>query len=240
MKRYTVAYNDQLIEFELHRKKVKHINLHVRPDLSVMVSANQRVPLAYIQNFVRAKAPWILRAQSQFQNAPKERAVTKEYVSGDTFKYLGKQLRLKVAEGPREGAKYGRGSLYLQIKNQGDYLRKQKLVELWFRARAEIVFRESLERIYPLVEAYGIKRPEYIIKSMKSRWGSCDRHKRLITLNLELIKFPKDCIDYLVLHELLHFKHGNHGRHFYDLLKVLMPDWKQRNQILQEETERGL
>lgn len=239
MEKYALESGDKKIEFELHRKKVKHINLHVRRDLSVMVSAPQRVSLEYIKAFVTAKSAWILKAQSHYQNTPPEMAVPRSYENGETFKYLGKLLRLKVSEAPEEGVKYVRGWLHLHVHNSADYRRKQKLIEVWFRERAEIIFQESLVRMCPLVEKYGVKPPHYKVRSLKSRWGSCFRHKGLIVLNLELIKTPKMCIDYVVLHELLHFQVGNHGRQFYALLTALMPDWKERQKILAQEVVRG-
>ena len=240
MEKYALENGDKKIEFELYRKNVKHINLRVRRDLSVMVSAPKRVPLEEIRAFVMAKSAWILRAQRHFRNNPVDMMPPRSYVSGETFTYLGRKLRLQVAETPPEGVKYVRGRLHLHVHNPADYRRKQKLIEVWFRERAEKVFQESLLRMYRLVEKYEIKQPQYAIRSMKSKWGSCFRHQGLIVLNLELIKTPKSCIDYVVLHELLHFQVGNHGQHFYALLTALMPDWKERQKILAQEVVRGL
>jgi predicted metal-dependent hydrolase len=89
-----------------------------------------------------------------------------------------------------------------------------------------------------MVEKYGIKKPEIQIRNMKSRWGSCIKDKNIILLNSELIKAPKFCIDYVVLHELIHFKRRNHDGNFYNFMTSLMPDWKQRKEILDEEIVR--
>lgn len=240
MEKHTVEYNGQSITFELHRKNVKHINLNTRPDLTVMVSANEQVPLDYIKDFIKEKAPWIIKTQGYFRETQTENLGQKEYMSGESFKYLGKQLRLKLEKSPDEGVKYARGYLCLRVKNKEDYRKKHNLVNTWFRERAKIIFEESLRRVYPQVEPYEIKQPALMIRSMKARWGSCVVDKRLIILNFELIKAPKYCIDYVVLHELLHFKYRNHDRNFYDLITVLMPDWKDRKQILDEEVVRGL
>jgi len=240
MNKHTIEYNGQIIEFELYRKDVKNINLNTRPDLTVMVSAHEQVPLDYIKDYVKAKAPWILKNLSQFQDTQTEEYRRKEYVSGESFKYLGRQLRLKIQESPDEDVKYLRGHLFLSVKNKDNFKAKQNLLNTWFRERARIVFAESLNRIYPLAEKYEIKPPNIMIRTMKARWGSCVLDKGLIILNFELIKAPKYCIDYVVLHELLHFKYKNHDRNFYDLMTVLMPDWKARKQILDEEVVRNL
>lgn len=114
--------------------------------------------------------------------------------------------------------------------------KKGQLVEKWFREKAELNVNTALERVYPLVEKYGIKKPQIIIRTMKARWGSCIKDKRIIILNCELIKAPKFALDM----SLIHFKHRNHDGKFYNFLTVLMPDWKERKAILDEEVVRGL
>jgi len=91
-----------------------------------------------------------------------------------------------------------------------------------------------------LVKSYNIPKPEIKIREMKARWGSCHRKDQVILLNSELIKAPKYCIDYVVLHELIHFKYNNHDTDFYAFLISLMPDWEKRKKILDEETIKDL
>lgn len=243
MEKHSIIYNRKTIEFELHRKKVKNINLNVRPDLSVIVSANDNVPLDFILNFVKDKAPWILKNISYFKNVQSENTIKKDYVSGESFKYLGKQYRLKVEEVDeiqKEGVKYFQGYIYLYVKDKNNYSRKEKLLNDWFREKAKLNFKNSLDRVYKIIEKYGIKKPDIQIRTMKARWGSCVRDKNIIILNYELIKAPKFCIDYVVLHELVHFKYKNHDADFYAFLTALMPDWKQRKEILDEEVVKEL
>lgn len=241
MDKNKVIYSDKTIEFDLLRKNVKNINLNVKPDMSVTVTANDQVPLEYILDFVKRKAPWILKNMSYFKGSQPEQFASKEYVSGETFKYLGKQYRLKVEELEKhEGVKYFKGFIYLYVKDKQDYSKKKKLMNKWFREKAQINFHDCLERMYPVVGKYGITKPQIVIKSMKARWGSCLRDKNVLHINYELIKAPKFCIDYVVLHELLHFKHKNHNAEFYNLMTALMPDWKQRKEILDEEVVRDL
>lgn len=154
MKMHQVSWRGQTIVFELQRKKVKNINLNFKPDLTVMVSANEEVPLDYINNFVKSKGAWIQKSRNYFKEVQPESLNSKEYVSGETFKYLGKQVRLKVIEEEPETVKYFRGYLQLQIRNKADFQRKQLLVERWFRCKAKLIFQEALEQIYPFVEKY--------------------------------------------------------------------------------------
>lgn len=240
MEKHSVKYGERIIEFELERKNVKNINLKVKPDMKVVVSANSKVPLEYILNFVRQKAPWIIKNIGYFKDVQSEYKTIKEYVSGESFKYLGKQYRLKVEESSKESVRYYQGFIELRLKDKKDTVRKKKLIDKWYREKAVQNFSESLKRIYPLVENYGIQYPEIQIRTMKARWGSCLVGKNTIMLNHELIKAPKFCIDYVVLHELVHFKHRNHDAEFYDFVTLLMPDWKQRKEILDEEVVREL
>lgn len=240
MEKHSIQYGKRTIEFEVERKNIKNINLNVRPDMKVVVSANPKVPEAYLIDFVRGKAAWIVKNIGYFQDVQPEQMTGKEYVSGESFKYLGKQYRLRVIEEEEEAVRYFQGFIELRVKDRKSKARKETLLNDWFRSKASLNFRDSLNRVYPLVQKYGVKMPEIQIRTMKARWGSCIRDKNIILLNSELIKAPKFCIDYVLLHELLHFRHRNHDTEFYNLLTTLMPDWKQRKEILDEEVVRGL
>ncbi|MGF7186909.1 hypothetical protein GGQ84_003045 [Desulfitispora alkaliphila] len=240
MEKHTVSYKDRAIEFELHRKKVKNINLRVKPDMTVMISANNKVPIKYLKDFVKSRAPWILKHLDSFKDKQAYQK-TRDYVSGETIKYLGKQYQLKViATQAIETVECQLGFINLYVKDSVSQSRKEKLIQEWFKQRAEVEFHQSLERVYPLLENYRIPKPEIIIKTMKSRWGSCNSHKKRITLNSKLISGPSCCIDYVVLHELIHFIQGNHDQDFYKLMTVFMPDWRERKIILEEEVAREL
>ena len=241
MEKYVVVYGKKTIEFELQRKNVKNINLNVRPDMSVIVTAGEEIPEKYIMDFVKSKASWILKNKNYFIDTQSESIIKKEYVSGETFKYLGRQYRLKVEEDEgKEGVKYYQGFIQLNVRDKKNYIRKENLITRWFRGKANVNFRESLDRVFPVVEKYGIKKPKIQIRSMKARWGSCLKNKNILLLNFELIKAPKYCIDYVILHELIHFKNSSHNTEFYEFLTTLMPDWKQRKEILDEEVVREL
>lgn len=240
MEHYQVQLGGKLISFALVRKPVKHVNLHIKPDMTVMISANEKVPLDFIIDFVKGKAAWILKNIQFFQDVQPEFQSEKEYVSGESFKYLGRQYRLRVVESEAEGVKYYRGFIYLYVNDEHDFKRKERLFLKWLRNRAEFVFNESLDKMYPLVQKYNIRKPKLMIRTMKARWGSCLRDSNTILLNYELIKAPKYCIDYVVLHELIHMIYRNHDQQFYNFLTALMPDWKQRKTILDEEVAREL
>jgi Predicted metal-dependent hydrolase len=240
METHQIDYGGKVISFILERKPVKNINLHIKPDMSVYVSADQQVPLDYILDFVQKKAGWISKNIRFYEDVQPEIQSEKDYVSGESFKYLGKQCRLKVEERELEEVLFDGKFIYLYVNDKHNINRKVKLFEEWIRNRANHVFNESLDKMYSVVQKYDIRKPKLMIRTMKARWGSCLKDSHAILLNFELIKAPKYCIDYVVLHELIHFIYKNHNSQFYNLLTVLMPDWKQRKAILDEEVVREL
>ena len=235
MTRHKVSYGDKNIYFELERKNVKNINLNIRPDMSIAVSANDRVPLEVIKDFVKEKGPWIVKNVNYFKDFQPEEKPKKEYVSGESFKYLGRQYRLRVREAEEETVKYFRGFIYLYVKDTKDLKKKEKLFKKWLEEKAYLHFNDSLDRMLPLIKSHKIPKPQIKTREMKARWGSCHREDKVILLNTDLIKAPKHCIDYVVLHELIHFIYRNHDTKFYTYLTSLMPDWERRKEILDEE-----
>jgi len=241
MERYTIEYANKMIDFVVKRKKVKNVNLHVKPDLTIEVTANEQVPIEFITDFVKSKGSWILKHVGNFKDIQSIKQSEREYVSGESFKYLGKQYRLRVQEALEEGlVKYFRGFIYLYVKDTNNFNKKAKLMDEWYRDRAKIIFNEPLEKMYPLIQKYGVEKPNIDVRLMKARWGSALIDNNTILLNSELIKGPKYCSDYVVLHELIHFKYNNHSEKFYQMLYSLMPDWEKRKNILDEEIVKDL
>ncbi|UYO21135.1 M48 family metallopeptidase [Bacillus sp. 41-22] len=241
MERHQMQYANKIIEFTIRRKNVKNVNLNIKPDMSIEVSAHDRVPLNFIYDFVKSKGSWILRNIKSFENVQTYKQSEREYISGESFKYLGKQYRLRVQPvEEKETVKYFRGFIYIFVKDTNNLNRKEKLMNQWYRQKARKIFYESLNKMFPFVQKYGVKKPFMELRTMKARWGSALIDKNTILLNSELIKAPKYCIDYVILHELIHFKYNDHSENFYQMLYALMPDWKKRKEILDEEIVREL
>ncbi|MGR6129119.1 M48 family metallopeptidase [Paenibacillus sp. SER-28] len=241
MEKHQIVHADRTIEFLLERKNVKNVNLNIKPDMTIMVSASEKVPLSFIYDFVKSKGGWILKNVKTFENVQPYKQSEREYVSGESFKYLGKQYRLRVEiTSEEERVKYYRGFIILMVKDPNNYTRKAKLMDDWYRVKATKIFEDSLNKQYPLIKKYGIQRPKIDLRVMKARWGSALIDLNTILLNAELIKAPKQCIDYVVLHELIHFKYNDHKDSFYNMLFSLMPDWEKRKAILDDEIVREL
>ena len=241
LEKHQVSFGNSIIEFSIARKNVKNINLNIKPNMKVEVSANERVPLNYIYDFVKKKGPWILKNVQKFKDVQPYERREREYVSGESFQYLGKQYRLRVRKtGERETVKYFRGFIYMYVQDPSCFKTKAKLMDEWYREKAHKIFQESLDRLYPLLRKYGVNKPTIDFRVMKARWGSALIDANTILLNFELIKAPKNAIDYVILHELIHFKYNDHSENFYNLLYSLMPDWEQRKAILDEEIVREM
>lgn len=230
---HKITYAGQEIVFTLQRKKVKNINLKVRPDGTVNVSAHSRVPYDYIEKLVWNKAPWILKQINHFKQ--KQASVQRiKYETGDIVYFLGRPYPLRIINAKKKDMVcLNKDEIQLYITNREDPSMKEQLFYSWLKEEAKPVFADSLERIHALVIDFGIARPSLTVRTMKTRWGSCSRNKGKITLNTELIKMPKKCIDYVVLHELAHFLYRKHDSRFYNFLSSVMPDWQERKKTLE-------
>ncbi len=228
--RQSIDYGTRRIEYILVRSDRKRLRIKVSPDLEVTVQAPLDVHIDRIRNAVRRKAPWIAKTiekMQQYHPLP----TPKRYISGETFIYLGRQYRLRVLQGKPEPAKLRGRFLFVRVpdKSRTDVVRAT--VERWYRNRAEQVLIRYLENCCELGRRHGIPEPRVTIRRMKTRWGSCTP-KGHITLNVNLVRVPVHCIEYVIMHELCHLKHNDHGRAFYSLLSRCMPDWKKRKEAI--------
>ena len=232
---YKVNCGESIIEFKLERKNVKNINLNIKVNGDIVVSANDEVPEEYIKNFVVRKANWITNNLKYYKSHKQEDSEKKELVSGESLRYLGRQYRLKVIEDEEEFVKYFRGYIYLYVKDKNNYNRKEELLDTWYDNRCKKIFNDLYNETYPIISKYDIPEVNINVRKMKTRWGSCIRSKNTIILNKDLIKAPKYCIKYVILHELIHFIYNDHNKEYYDFLYIFMPDWKECKKILDEE-----
>lgn len=240
MEKHSVEYGSKLIEFTLVRKNVKNINISISPSLEVKVSASEQVPIDFIKKIVLKNGKKILKDIKTFMKTKSEVKHPKKYISGESFKYLGKQYRLKVRKHNENQVKYIRGFIYLFVTDTEDFSLKERLINEWYLERLNIISEILLSKLSRKVNKHGIKMSKLNFRKMSSRWGSCHYDSNKITLNLDLIESPKFCIEYVILHELIHFKHNSHNKSFYDMLFSLMPDWEFRKNILDYEIVKDL
>lgn len=227
-----VEFEGTKIYYQFERKKVKNINLRVHRDGSVYVSASPRVALKSVDEFVRSNGGFILKIQDRIAKAEYERPQPKKYIDGENFTMLGKRLCLKVILSLKNEIFSDDDNIYLKVKDPEDFALKKRLMDKYFEKRCREVFEKLLIKLYPSVAEYGVAIPEIRMRYMKSRWGSCMPGKGVITLNKYLLAAPEECIEYVIIHELCHFLQPDHSKKFYAYLTVLMPDWKERREKL--------
>ena len=223
-------YGSQIINYSVSFSPRKTFSITVYPDLRVEV----RAPLnseEKIKERVKKKAPWILHQLDYFQSFL-PRTPERKYVSGESFRYLGKQYQLKLIKANEESVKVHMGMLTIKSFDIGKIRVKQILTSWYYKhAREKILGRFKL--ILPKFKKYGLEVKEVRFKKMETRWGSCNVRQAII-LNPELIKASTRCIDYVITHELCHLKHPNHSAKFYQMLDIMMPDWEKWKQKLEE------
>ena len=220
--------------YDLERKRVKNINLRIRSDETLFVSASPLVAAKSIDDFILSKSDFILKSLSRFSEKRKWEIDNKKYVSGESFYLLGKQMRLIVRQSNQNHVEEDGVYITLTCKRPEDYVLKKRLIEKFFYQRCYEELNGIIERSYPLFKKYNVPYPNLKIRRMKTRWGSCIPAKNQISLNVNLIHFSERCIESVVIHEFCHLRYPNHSKEFYNFMTVLMPDWKERKKELDE------
>lgn len=229
----TVEADGNAISYTLERKPVKNINLRIRADQSVYVSAPKDVAAKMVDAFVVEKSVYILRALKKFKDKNRETVSENRFVNGETVKFLGRNLRLKIKNASRSKVESDESYVTLYVKDVQDADLKKRVLETWLRKKCKDEITAICKKVYPQVKKYGIAFPEIQLREMVSRWGSCSPKKGFVTFNTALIAMPVSCIEYVVTHEFTHFLYPNHSKKFYQQLATFMPDWEERKKRLE-------
>lgn len=234
------TYGDDTIRYDVIRKfkpddkakkQPQKVVIKVHPDKRVVATVPFDATEDAIQEAMLKRARWIWQSIDEFAKQ-KDTVLTKRYVSGETQFYLGKRYVLKVIVDAEQvpNVKLSRGKLNVTIKHEvskdiDERLVKIKpLIDKWYQHKAKAIFHERLAELLP--KATWVKGiPSFRVMAMKKQWGSCSNKGNLM-LNPHLVKAPKECIDYVILHELCHIAEHNHSERFWRLLTQVMPNWK--------------
>jgi len=217
----TIHLGDLIIDVDL--KDIKNIHLSVFPPLGrVHISAPERMDLDTIRVFAISKLKWIKKQQEAFKK--QERETQREYLTRESHYFLGERYLLKVTDkdaSPKIILK--RKEILMFVRPNTSLEKKREIFDEWYR--------DELKRIIPKMIAtwesmIGVESNEYGIKRMRTKWGTCNHSAKRIWLNLELAKKPLECIEYIVVHELLHLIEPSHNDRFVALLDDHMPKWK--------------
>jgi predicted metal-dependent hydrolase len=220
----THLYIDGL-QIELLRKNIRTLRLTVyAPDGKVRVAAPLRMPTATIEEFVAARRVWIQKQQTKF--AARERPVVLAYEAGETHFYQGRGYELRVLPGAGRGRVVLReelGQLELHLPADSPAAQRELLLTAWYRARLKEQLPGLLAKWEPIV---GKQAAAWGVKQMRTRWGTCNIQAKRIWLNLELIKCPPRCLEYVVVHELVHLHERYHNARFWGFMDQAMPEWR--------------
>ena len=217
------------IAMQLNRKAIKNLHISVLPpDGRVRVSAPESMTETAIRMAVISRIPWIKKQQSDFAKQPRQSV--RAMVSGECHYLWGRRYRLNLIErSGKHEIKLGRGRLHLYVNPATTLENKALVLSSYYRD----ALKARIAELLPVWEdKIGVTAADWGIKKMKTKWGSCNTQAKRIWLNLELAKKPPECLEYILVHELVHLLERNHNERFKGYMDKLLPDWRERRDLL--------
>ena len=228
MRRFT--YGNYSYDYKLIKQERKSIALTIQPDLGIVLKCPYRADNERIELFLKRKWFWMNKQLAFFKKVHRKQYV-REYVSGESFLYLGRQYKLLVTRDTHERVKLLKGILEVhttQPVRNGEH--NKQLLDEWFKNRYTQVFQE---RFVEMQKKFDYEQmPDLVVRNMARRWGSFSKKEKII-LNPKLIHASKDCIDYVIVHELCHLQHKDHQKHYWTLLNKKYPQWEKVKEKLE-------
>lgn len=227
---YTIKIED--IEILVEKKKIKHMYLKVDKNGKVKISAPHSIRKEEIIYFCESKLDWIKLKQIEILKNNHSRKIKKlKYINGETLYLWGKQYTLQLIEKNKNYKKAfaDKKTIYLPVDKDSKIKKREKLILEFYRKEIKNEIEILLDEC---VKTVGKKPEEWRVKNMKTRWGTCNVKDKRIWLNLQLAKTPKECLRYVIIHELTHLYIANHGKEFQNLMDKFYPNWKEIKEIL--------
>lgn len=228
---HTVTVGNRKIVYELTRKRVKNINLRIKPDGSVHVSTSNAVTIAVIERFIREKSDFILGAIDKYNEKSKVAKI--RFEDEEILSILGIEYMFFIYKGEYNHIEENIGTLALYVTDTDDYDLKYRTYITWLKPQCMKIMTTLCQKAYDeYYRSLGIKFPVIKVKDMRSRWGSCIPSKGILTFNVHLMEYPLAAAEYVVAHEFTHFLQANHSARFYAELAKFMPDHRERERLL--------
>lgn len=226
----TEILNIGSVEIEVTFKAIKNLHLSVHPPYGkVTIASPNFYDLEKVKIYAATKLPWIKKEQKKLKSQKREEP--KLMITQESHQFLGNRYLLKVIEANRPKIILKHHSIDLYAIPNATVEQKQKTLYNWYK-------RELEAKVGNLISDYAkvmnIKDINFGIRKMKKKWGSCSIEKRMLWFNLELAKKPIDCIEYIVVHELVHLLERNHNKNFIILMDKFLPEWRVQKKILNE------
>ncbi|HLW08675.1 MAG TPA: SprT family zinc-dependent metalloprotease [Marinilabiliaceae bacterium] len=211
------------IDIEVEQKDIKNIHLSVYPpDGRVRIAAPERMDLDTIRVFAISKLQWIKNQQEVLQN--QEREAKREYLNRESHYFFGERYLLKVHQvdaAPK--VELDHKYIHLYVRPGASTEKRAEVMDEWYRAELKKIVPKLITKWEKRI---GVKSNDYGIKKMRTKWGSCNTEAKRIWLNLELAKKPKDCLEYIIVHELVHLLERSHNQRFVKFMDEFMPKWR--------------
>jgi|SRR5690554_3519928 len=218
------------IHVQIVRKDIKNLHLGVHPPQGhVRIAVPRHVSDERIRLAVINKLSWIKKQQAEFLQQPRQSE--REMLTGETHFFFGKNYRLEVVEqAGRNKVELVNGSkIRLTVKKNTDTEARLKLMNEWYREQLKLVIPQLIEEWQCKI---GVVADDWAVKKMKTKWGSCNIEARRIWLNLDLAKKPIECLEYIIVHELVHLLERNHNARFVAYMDEFMPNWRLKRELL--------
>ncbi|MFC3908667.1 M48 family metallopeptidase [Legionella dresdenensis] len=227
MKQQELQIDQWLVHIE--RKPIKNIYLKIKAhDGKLIASMPLRAPIDKLQRLIVDKRDWIIAQQLRLQKqAPRNDA---ELIPGEKIAYLGKEYDLELHQQSKPNLIFDNQIFHFYLTDINNTLMKTHLLTYWYK--------EQMQALLPPLQAKwqavtGVKSSHISLRTMKTRWGSCNIRDARITLNINLMKKPLVCLEYTLVHELVHLYEPGHNQRFYSLMTQFMPEWREYQQILE-------
>lgn len=216
-----ILFGSRTIDFRLEFSDRKTLGITVTPEMEVFVKAPSTATIEKVKEKVRKKAPWIIKQQSYFLSF-QPRTTIRKYISGETHLYLGRQYRLSVRIDHEESVKLNGKYLIVSVHEKS---RVEEVLSDWYLQQARTKLYSIAQPLIERFRKYDVAPSSIVLLNMPKRWGSCTPKGKII-LNPELIKAPRSCIEYVIIHELCHLVHHDHTQKFVSLQTNEMKDWE--------------
>lgn len=213
------------ITIDVIRKDIKNIHLAVYPPSGrVRLAAPLNVSEDAIRLFAVSKLAWIKRNQRKFEG--QERIPPREFKNRESHYFMGKRYLLNIieADAPPKVVLKNKTYIHLYIRPESSIEKRQEVLNEWYRAELKKLIPPI---IFKWEEKMDLKVSDWQVKQMKTKWGSCNIEQRRIWINLELAKKPEHCLEYIIVHEMIHLLERHHNDRFHLLLETYLPNWKQ-------------
>lgn len=231
----SIVLNNKIVEYHVNYNSKKNVNIRIKPDLTVNVSAPRWVVKSELERILTKKTSWIL------ENIERQRKIQKNkkvniLENGHSIWYKGEKYRLFFRKSEENYVWLNNEQIIVFSKKSDDLEYSKKILINWLRGLAKAEFEKALHKYRnKMLKKYNIPEFNLQIRAMKTRWGTCTPSKKKVTLNLNLMYVPEEYMEYVALHELTHFVEIYHNVNFYNILAEFMPDWKARQDTLNKE-----